>query len=151
MIILQKFQKFQKRQEIPDHPYRILIFEGSGSGKTNGLLNLIDHEPAIDFFFFFDTQKLPINKRKSTGLKYSNYSKAFTKHLNYMDNIYKNIEECNPNKKRKILIIFGYIIPGMLNNKKLNPIVTELFIGGRKQNIYLVFYHTIFFCCSKKY
>ena len=45
-----------------------------------------------------------------------------------MDHIYKNIEECNPNKKHKILIVFDHIIVDMLSNKKLYPIVTELFI-----------------------
>ena len=55
-----------------------------------------------------------------------------------MDDIYKNIQECNPNKKQKILIVFD-MIADMLSNKKLNPIVRELFIRGRKLNIYLVF------------
>ena len=45
-----------------------------------------------------------------------------------MDDIYKNIEEYNPNKKRKIFIVFDNMIADMLDNKKLNPIVTELFI-----------------------
>ena len=45
-----------------------------------------------------------------------------------MDNIYKNIEEYNPNKKRKILMVFDDMIPDILSNKKLNPMVTELFI-----------------------
>ena len=45
-----------------------------------------------------------------------------------MDDIYKNIEECNPNKKRKILIVFDDTIADMLSNKKLNPVVTELLI-----------------------
>ena len=49
-----------------------------------------------------------------------------------MDDIHKNIEEYNPNKKRKILIVFDDMIADMLSNKKLNPIVTELFIRGRK-------------------
>ena len=56
-----------------------------------------------------------------------------------MDTIYKNIEEYNPNKKRKILSVFDDIIAYMLSNKKLNPVVTELFIRGRKLNIYLIF------------
>ena len=56
-----------------------------------------------------------------------------------MDNIYKNIEGYNPNKKLKILIVFDDMIADMLSNKKLNPIVTELFIRGRKLNISLVF------------
>ena len=67
-----------------------------------------------------------------------------------MDDIYKNIEEYNPNKKKKILMVFDAIIADMLGNKKRNAIVTELFIRGRKLNI-SVFYYTILFCCSKKY
>ena len=56
-----------------------------------------------------------------------------------MDDIYKNIEEYNPNKKRKILIAFDDMIADMLNCKILNTAVTELFIRGRKLNISLVF------------
>ena len=56
-----------------------------------------------------------------------------------MVDIYKNIEDYNPNKKRKILIVYDDMIADMFSNKKLNPIVTELFIRGRKLNISLVF------------
>ena len=56
-----------------------------------------------------------------------------------MDDIYKNTEEYNPNKKRKILIVFDDMIADMLSNKKLDPIVNELFIRSRKLNISLVF------------
>ena len=56
-----------------------------------------------------------------------------------MDDIYKNIEEYNPNKKLKILNVFDDMITDMLSNKQLNRIVTELFIRGRKLNISLVF------------
>ena len=56
-----------------------------------------------------------------------------------MDDIYRNIEEHNPNKKRKILIFFQDLIADMLSNKKLRLIVTELFIRDRKLNIYLLF------------
>ena len=45
-----------------------------------------------------------------------------------MCDVYKDIKECNPNKKRKMLIVFYYVIADMLNNKKLNPIVNELFL-----------------------
>ena len=54
-----------------------------------------------------------------------------------MDQIYKNIEEYNPDKKRKILIVFDDMIADMLSNKKLYPIVNELFIRGRKLNIFV--------------
>ena len=56
-----------------------------------------------------------------------------------MNNIYKNIEDYNPNKKRKILIVFDDVIADLLSTKKLNPTVIELFIRGRKLNISLVF------------
>ena len=49
-----------------------------------------------------------------------------------MDDISKNIEEYNSNKKQQVLIVFDDTIANMLSNKKLNPIVTELFIRGRK-------------------
>ena len=49
-----------------------------------------------------------------------------------MQDVYKNIEEYNVGKKRKILIAFDDMIADIINNKKLNPVVTELFIRGRK-------------------
>ena len=66
------------------------------------------------------------------GLKHFNDSKAFIEYSNKMDDIYKNIEHFNPNKKRKALIIFDNVIADMPSNKELNPIVTELFIRGIK-------------------
>ena len=72
-----------------------------------------------------------INKRKSTGLKYLNNSKAFIEYSNDMDDIYKNIEECNLNKKQKMLIVFDDMIADMFSNKRPNPIVTELYIRRR--------------------
>ena len=62
--------------------------------------------------------QLSINKRESTRLKYLNDSKAFIEYSNDMDDIYKNIEEYNPNKKQKILIVFN-MISDMLSNKKI--------------------------------
>ena len=66
-----------------------------------------------------------------------------------MDDIYEKIEECNPNRKRKILIVFDDMIADMLSNKELNPIVTELFIRGRKLNISLVFITQSYFDVRK--
>ena len=57
-----------KWPDIPDHPYRILIIGSSGSGKTNALLNLINHEPYIDKIYFYAI--LLINIRESADLKY---------------------------------------------------------------------------------
>ena len=141
--------------EISDYPYRILIIGGSGSGKTNELMNLINNQPDIDKIYLYSNDpfeakyQLLINKRKSTRLKYSNDSKAFIEHSNDMDNVYKNIDEYNPNKKRKILIVFDDKIADMLSNKKLNSMVTELFIRGRKLNIFLVFITQSYFAVPK--
>ena len=63
--------------------------------------------------------------------------------------IYENIEEYVINKKRKILIVFDYLIADMLSNKKLNPIVTELFVRGRKLNISFVFITQSYFAVPK--
>ena len=131
--------------EIPYHPYWILITGGSGWRKTDALLNLINNEPDIDKIYLYTKDPyeakyhLLINKREITGLKYLNDSKAFTEYSNDLHDIYKSIEECNPSKKRKILVVFDDMIVDMLTNKNLNPIVTELFIRGRKLNFSLVF------------
>ena len=66
-----------------------------------------------------------IKRREGTGLNYFNNSEAFIEYSNDMDDIYKNFEEYNPNKKRKILIVFDDIIADMVSNEKINPIVTE--------------------------
>ena len=66
-----------------------------------------------------------------------------------MDNIHKNIEEDNPNMKRKILFVFDNIIADMLSNKKLYKKATELFIRGRKINISLAFITKSYFSVPK--
>ena len=78
--------------------------------------------------------------KKSTGLKHLNYSK--NNFINYsidIDDVSKNIEECNPNKNRKTLIVFYNMIADNLSNKKLIPIVAELFSREKTLNIYTVF------------
>ena len=66
-----------------------------------------------------------------------------------MDDIYKDIEEYNPNKQHKILIAFDDMITDMINNKKLNKIVIELFIRRRNLNISLVFITQLYFAVPK--
>ena len=85
-----------------DHPYRILIVAGSGSRKTNALLNLINYEPDIDQIYLYAKDSFEakyqwfVNKRESIGLKYLNDTKAFIEYSSDMNDIYKNIEEHNP-------------------------------------------------------
>ena len=66
-----------------------------------------------------------------------------------MADVYKNIEDYNSNKKRKILIVFDDMTAAILSNKKLNPIVTELFIRGRKLNFCLAFITQSYFAAPK--
>ena len=66
-----------------------------------------------------------------------------------MNDVYKNIAKHNIDKERKILIVFDDMIADMINNKKLNSIVTELFIRGRKLNISLVFITQSYFKVPK--
>ena len=80
-----------------------------------------------------------INKREGVGINYFNDSKVFIEYSNDMRDVYKNINYYNPDKENKILIVFDDMIADMIHNKKLNSIVTELFIRGRKLNISLVF------------
>ena len=76
---------------------------------------------------------------KKVGLKHYDDPKAFIEYSNYMQDVYKKIEEDNLGKNSKILIVFDDMITDMINNKKLNPITTKLFIRTRKLNISIVF------------
>ena len=130
---------------IPDHPYRILIIGGSGSGKTNALLNLSNNKPDIDKIYLYTKDPYEakyqylINKREKVGLDHFDDPKAFIENSNDMQDVYKNINDYNLRKKHKVLIVFDDMIADIINNNKLNPIVTELFIRGRKLNISIVF------------
>ena len=66
-----------------------------------------------------------------------------------MYDVYKNIDEYNPYKENKISIVFDDMIADMIHNKKLNSIVTELFIRGRKLNVSLVFITQSYFKVPK--
>ena len=135
--------------------HRILIIGGSGSRKANALLNLINNQPDIDKIYLYVKDpyeakyQFLINKRKSTGLKHFNDPKAFIEHSNDMQDVYKNIEQYNIGKKRKILIAFDDMIADVINNEKLNPVVTGLLIRGRKLNISIVFITQSYFKVSK--
>ena len=128
---------------ILDYPYRILIIRGSGSGKTNALLNLINNQ--LDIYKLYSYVKDPyevkyqylINKRWKVGLNHYGDPKAFIEYSNDMQDVYKNVEKYNFGKKHKVLIAFYDMIADMITNKNLNPIVTELFVRGSKFNILL--------------
>ena len=140
---------------IPDHPYRLLIVGDSGSGKTKALLNLINNQPDIDKIYLYAKDPYEakyqylINKREKVGLDHFDDHKTFIEYSNDIEDVYKNIDDYNPGKKHKVLIIFDDMIDDMINNRKLNPIITELFIRGRNFNISVVFIMQSYFKVSK--
>ena len=130
----------EKWPNIPDHPYKMLIIGGSGSGKTNALLNLIKQQLDIDKTYLY--------------AKDLNDSNAFTECselnvLNTMDDVYENIDEHSPSRKRKILIVFDDIIADIVTNKIFQATSKELFIRCRKLNISLVFITQSYFSIPK--
>ena len=140
-----KIEHNSKWPYIPDHPYRILIVDGSGLGKTNALLNSICNQPESYKIYLYAKDPYEakyqylINKREKVGLDHYDDPKAFMEYSNDMQDVYKNIEDYNPGKNCKVSIVFDDMIADMINNKKLNPIVTGLFIRGRKLDISIVF------------
>ena len=116
---------------------------------------MIENQPDIDKIYLYAKDPYEakyqylINKRERAGINHFNDPKAFIEYLNDMRDIYKNIDEYNPDKENKILIVFDDIIADMIHNKKLNSIVTELFIRGRKLNISLIFITRSYFKVPK--
>ena len=154
-LMKTKLKIIKNQPYTPDQPYRILIIGGSGSGKTNLLLNLIEDQPDIDKIYLYDKDPYEakyqylINKREGVGIDHFNDPKVFIENSNDMRDVYKNINEYNLDKDNKNLIVFDDMIADMINNKKLNSIVTELFIRGRKLNISLVFITQSYFKVPK--
>ena len=118
-------------------------------------MNLISNQPDIDKIYLhtkdpYDAKyQYLINKREKVGLDHFKDPKAFLDYSNDMQDVYKNIEDYNPNKKRKVLIVFDDMIADVINNKKLNPIVTELFIRDTKLGISIVFITQSYFKVPK--
>ena len=92
---------------ISDHPYRILIIGGSGTGKTNSILNLIHNQSYIDKIYLYAKDSYEakyqflIKKRENVGINCLNDPKAFIEYSNNMHKVYKNIDNYNPDKENK--------------------------------------------------
>ena len=86
-----------------------------------------------------------INNRKNAEIKHLNDSKAFIDCSNTVDDVFNNIDNYNPNRKRKIIIVFDNMIADIMTNKKFQSIIKELFIRCRKVNISLVFIIQFYF------
>ena len=96
----------EKWPYIPDHCYKILMIGGSGSGKTNALINLINEQSDTDKIYLYAKDlskpkyKYLIKKRKDVRIKHVNNLNAFTECSNSMDGVYENINDYNPNRKK---------------------------------------------------
>ena len=114
----------EKWPYIPDHPHRVFIIGGSGSGKTNALLNLINEQDDMDKIDLYAKDlsepkyEFLIKKRKNVGIKHCNDPNAFIEFLNTMDAVYENIDDHNPSRKRKTLVVFDDMIADVMSNKK---------------------------------
>ena len=138
----------------PDKPYRILLIRGSGSGKTNLVLNLIEDQPDIHKIYLYAKDPYEakyqylIKIREKVGIGHHNDPRAYIEYSNNMHDVYKNIGEYNPDPENKT-IVFGDMIADMIKNRKSDSIVTELFITGRKLNISIVFITQSYFKVPK--
>ena len=145
----------KKWLSIPDHSYKILIIGGSGSGKTDALFNLINEQNDINKSYLYARDlsepkyEYLIKTRENAGIKHINNSNTFIECSNTMDDVYENIHDYNPNRIRKILIVFDDMIADIMTNKKFQAIIKELFIRCRKLNISLVFITQSYFSVPK--
>ena len=73
---------------------------------------------------------------------YTDYSQSFS-------NVFQNLDDCYPNKKRRLLIMFDDMIADIQSKKKLSPNFTELFLRGRKLNTSLIFISQSYFKVPK--
>ena len=86
-----------------------------------------------------------IKNRENAGIKILNDPTAFIEYSNTMDDVYDNIDDYNPKRKRQILIVFDDMIADIMTNKRYRAIINELFIRCRRLNISLVFYDKVLF------
>ena len=119
---------------IPDHPYRILIVGGSGSGKRNTMFNLIkeqDKHDVIDKIYLYARDlsepkyQFLTENRENVGIEHYNDPNTFIECSDTMDDVYENIDGYNLSRKRerKILIVFDGVIADIMTNRKFQAII----------------------------
>ena len=132
-----------------------MIIGGSGLRKGNALLNLIKEQDDIDKIYLYakdlsePKHQFLNEKLQNAGIKHLNDQKAFIECLNRMGDVYEDIDEYNPTRKRKILVVFDDTIADIMSNKKFQSVVKELFIRCKKLNISLVFISQSYFSVPK--
>ena len=110
----------------------MLIIGSSGSGKTNALLNLIqkqNNDSPIDKIYLYGNDlskpenQFLIEKPENAGIKNLEDPKVFNEYSNTMDGVYNNIDDYNPKRKRKILIVFDDMIAYIMTNQKFQATI----------------------------
>ena len=120
------------------------------------MLNLINEQKDIDKIYLYAKDlsepkyEYLIKNRENAGIKHVNDSNAFIEYSNTMDDVYENIDDYNPSRKRNILIISDEMIADIMTNKKFQSIIKELFSRCRKLNISLVFITQSYFSVPKE-
>ena len=123
--------------------------------KKNTLLHLINEQDVIDEIYLYAKDlnepkyEFLIRNRENAGIKHCNNPNALTEYSNTMDDAYKNIDDYNPSRQRKILIMFDDMIADIMTNKRFQAMIIELFIRCKKLNISLVFITQSYFSVPK--
>ena len=131
-----------------------MIIDGSGSGKTNTLLNLISQQHDINKIYLYAKElsepkyEYLIKKREDAGIKHLEDPNAFIECSNTMNDVYENIDDFNQTKK--ISIMFDDMIADIMTNKEFQAIIKELLIRCRKHKYFTCVYHSVLFSCSKR-
>ena len=129
-----------------------MVIGGSGSGKTNALLDLISHRDDVDKTYLYAKDlnepkyESLIKRREDAGTNHLNDPNAFTECSN---DVHENTDDYNPNRKRKFLIVFDEMIVDIMKNKKNQSIIKELFIRCRQLNISFAFTTQSYFSVPK--
>ena len=119
------------------------------------LLNFINEQRDIDKIYLYakdlseSKYDYLIKNCENAGIKHLNDPKAFIDCSNTMNDVYENIDLYNPNRKRKILIVFDDMIADIMTNKKFQSIIKELFIRCKKIKHCTCIYHSILFFIPK--
>ena len=151
MLNLDNIVSNKNENKNNDWPFRLLIIGPSGSGKTNVLLHLINNLHPIDKIYLYakDLHEPKygylINKREQTGIKNLNDPHAFIEYSDDMDDVLYDINNCNKNRDKKLLIVFD----GMIDMVNFKRIVKELFYRARKLNVSIVFITQSYFRALK--
>ena len=136
-------------------PFRMLIIGPSGSGKTNILLHLINNLHPIDKIYLYAKDihepkyEYLINKAEQAGIKNLNDPHAFIEYSDDMNDVLDDINDCNKNIDKKVIIVFDDMIADIEYNKNFKRIIKELFYRAHKINVSIVFITQSYFRALK--